>query len=277
MKNYSRLIALCFVALLIVVTGCSPDPPAERFHSCFKALLDNDLEQVHKYFVFIDRSTIAGKEFTDSYTFSPAEVRAMDSLGDYIEYNMLNSHQDGDTVRARISIQVPVFMDKIIHLLFFSIDTVMEFTGQPEADVISGKLLLYQGMIVMVKEGNAWFMYGNWEEQRQRETQQSQERLEYMNQYLMTSDVRVHYTRDSQVRLSVTLHNKGVRTLTSVEIYIIGYTKDNRPCFTATDDPLEIKPLLPNSKRRFSIDISQAPANWSGRVDVRVLNCNFGQ
>ena len=184
---------------------------------------------------------------------------------------MYHMHEENDTLRATISIQAPAFMTGIITLMLNPVDSITR--DETQSNLAS--LRSFHGLLCMVKEDHSWFVYGNWDEQRRIETLKAQARLDYMAAYLSTSNVRVYYTDEGQARLSVVVHNKGDRTLSDIELYVIGFTNDNNPCFTETAHPLVEKPLGARSTRRISVDISQAPADWSGRVEVRILNCAF--
>jgi|GEM_PF-1728829 len=260
-------------ALLLI--GCTFDPPEERFQKCFYALLDNNLSLVHKYFVYIDRVTISADEFSQKYTFSQAESSLIDVFRDQIGYNISNVNQSGDTMRSQITLDLPVFLAGIVELMLYEVDTIIKVNTSDITESNAIALVSCRGILQMIKEDGSWYICGNWEEQRQIETELAQERLEYLNTHVKTSNVRVHYTKDDQARLSFSLHNTGSKALSDVEAYIIGYTNDNSPCFTSTDHPLQTEKLGPKRTRRFTIDISQAPANWSGRIDVRILNCTF--
>jgi hypothetical protein len=266
---------MSFVIMVCTIAGCSSTPPEERFKTCFTALLDNDFEKMYAHFVFMDRATIAEKEFVETYSFSPTEANTLAPLRDSIGYKFFHLHVEGDTMRANISIHAPPFMASIVRLLLFRVDTIIDDPRHDPSYTLAEGLHTYRGALLMIKEGHAWFIHGNWDEQRQIETENAQARLDYMAEYLSTSKIRVSRTQEGQACLSLSLHNKGDRSVADVELYVIGYTKDNSPCFTETDHPLGAEPLKPRSIRRLSIDISQAPANWSGRVDLRILNCTF--
>jgi hypothetical protein len=274
-KPHMMLMIASALAVACVVSGCSSEPPEERFHACFTALCENDMDTAYDYFVFIDRATIATQEFIQTYSFMPAHAQTITALGDTIGYTFYQVHEKDDTMYALISIQAPAFMTDVITLLLNAVDSILHDTTYSTLDTIAYDLRSFHGVLCMVKEDRSWYIYGNWDEQRRLETMHAQARIEYMAAHLSTSNVRVYHTGDGQARLSMVLHNKGDRALSDVELYIIGYTNDNSPCFTETTHPLADTPLGVKSTRRFSVDISQAPANWSGRVEVRILNCAF--
>lgn len=271
--RYLTLYILTTVIVLIFA-GCSPEPPVERFESCFNAVLGNDLAAVHGYSVFMDRATIAVDEFVSTYSFNPDEYRFVSQFRDRIIFELDSVFHNADTLYMCLSVQAPGFMENILNLIFFTIDTIIDIDVDDDMASAVDRLRSYQGMLKMVKEDHAWYIYGNWEAQRRIETEQAQDRLEYMAGSLGISSIKM-YHEDGRPRLSALLKNRGNRALSDVEVYIIGYTRAHEPCFTATAHPLGSEPLRPNSARRFSIDISQAPANWSGKVEARILNCTF--
>jgi hypothetical protein len=268
-----KYASLQVMVLMFVFTRCGFTPPLERFDACFNALLENDLVMVHTYFVFMDRATMSADELRETYMFSQTEMALICSSD--VGYHIYNSRQDRDTMRAHVSIQAPVVMGEIIKLILFSIDTVMESTESLEAGTVQSGLLSYHGMLVMVKEGNEWLISGNWEEQRRVDAELAQKRLDYMEKHLSTGDLRVYSTDDGQACLSLVIHNKGGQSLSDIELYVVGYTAAGEPCFTHTAHPIIDRALAPRTQRRCSMDISQAPANWSGRIEARILNCVF--
>ncbi|MBN2620730.1 hypothetical protein JXB22_06515 [candidate division WOR-3 bacterium] len=271
MKVILRFIPVC----VILFVQCAVEPPEERFASCFDAILRNDLVQVHGYFVFMDRSTIAADEFISMYSFTLDEHRFVEQHQDRIVFLLDRVDIDGDTLRAHLIIHAPLFMGEILNLLFFTIDTIVDMDIRDEMDSAAVCLRSYQGMLTMANEDRSWYIYGNWEEQRQIETAQAQDRLDYMAEHIKISGVKMYYAKDGKPRLSALLKNQGDRSLSDVEVYIVGYTTAHEPCFTATAHPLGSEPLGSKKTRWFSIDISQAPANWSGKVETQVLNCAF--
>jgi hypothetical protein len=275
--NMVQIVGKCLIPCMIMIPGCVVKPPEKRLGECLDVFLNNDLSRAHRYFVFIDRATIGVEEFVSSYSLDSSEYQIVGRLRNHITYDLGRIEQEGDTAYAKLSVHAPVFMDQIMELMFFAVDTIIETSPNIDTDTIATPFLRYQGRIVMVREERSWYLCGNWEEQRRIETELAQERLTYMEEYVSTSKIRVYHTPDGRVRLSATLHNKGDRSLSDVEVFVVGYTKENEPCFTASAHPLESEPLEPKSRRRFSIDISQAPANWFGKVEARVLNCSFAQ
>jgi hypothetical protein len=273
--NFMRRCHLSILLMVIMIACCAIEPPEERFTSCFHALLDNDLAQVHGYFVFIDRATIAVDEFTALYSLTPGEQRSVEQHRDCIVFMLDHVDIVGDTLRAHLVVHAPAFMGKILALLFFTIDTIVDMDIKDKMDSAAVRLRSYQGILTMVKEEQAWYIHGNWEEERRIETEQGQDRLEYMAKHIRISGIKMYYTENGEPRLSALLKNQGDRSLSDVEVYFVGYTTTHEPCFTATAHPLGTEPLGVNSTRRFSIDISQAPANWSGKIEAQVLNCAF--
>lgn len=80
--------------------------------------------------------------------------------------------------------------------------------------------------------------------------------------------------------------NLGERTLTEVEIIVYCLDKQGQPVFDDTFHPVLVtkfsfggdnNPLKPNYSRKFGFRLDDAPSEWSGEVEVKVVNVEFAE
>ncbi len=268
MSQVLSLVTLLFLA------GCSDaGKPAALLRAYWDAVFAGDIAKVYQSHCLIDQAVKSPDEFNREMELTMSEASLMRvcqaDLGLRIDRTLPLGH---DTVQFDVTLTIPLGLkDKFKRLLItIQRDSVIDRKGRPP-------LLLRTGICRVVKEHGQWFIFGDWENRRQREAEQAQQRLDYLP-YLRIQNIAIREYQNSQNYLMFKVQNAGPRTITRIRVLLTFLTKQNTTC-QVMEEAIEFKPSALKSKERRSvkINITSMPVNWALNVTIKVVDCGFSE
>jgi len=258
---------------LALIGGCAkppqPGPAAARF---WQEALAAEFGNVYERFSFNDRSVKSKEEFVQGFAFTPDDSSVFRVTKAAASFKLAEAQISGDTARINVSVRVTEVLVNYYRKLLWKIDRMVQ------ADTAQvPRMVTLEGSNVLVREDNAWFIFGDWETQRRIEGELAKLRLDYLAK-IKVRNIKVRV--DQSVRkyyLSFDLVNAGDRTLKFVQVLVTCLNKEGRACQVLTDNPVSRKNgfLAPGGKRRVRLDLTTAPVEWSLRTDIKVVDCEF--
>ena len=269
-----------FVALAFLTIGCSSrSDPKKTLSNFLEALKTNDYQRVYNYFAFKDRYTKSEAEFVKDFEIVFKETTSAGITDVQVSFLIDSMTVGRDSAKAFVKITAPEIMSKQLGTLFFSVFKQLHTDSLVTAQKTKTYVTTIAGLICIIKEQQeGWCIYANWEEQRRKEAEDAQYRLEYIASHLQIKNQRIKvYLNSNKMQLTGLLKNSGQKALKDVEIFIVCLDRNHKPCYILNKHPVaeDAKPLTPGEARRFSIDLSTAPGEWSKAVDIKVVNCKF--
>jgi hypothetical protein len=264
-----------FLLILGVIAGCpKPPSPGSAAVKFWQEVLAAEYVKVYDRFSFMDRAVKSREEFIQELTFKPEESSV------FRVSIKLTSFKIGEAIIVVDSAQVPVTItvpdaikDKYRRFLW-------KVTRETTADTtLRPRMATLEGWTRLVREDNAWFIFGDWETERKIAGELARQRLEYLAK-LKIQNVRVR--EDQNVRkyyLTFDLVNTGTRNLKFAQVLITCLNKDGHICQVLTENPVSDKtrPLAAGERRRVKLDLTTTPVEWNMQTEIKAVDCGFAE
>lgn len=261
--------------ILGVIIGCpkppAPDAVAAKF---WQEVLAAEFEKAYDRFSFMDRAVMSREEFVQNLAFKPEESSVFRVTRKITSFRIVEDTIAADSAQIMVNITVPeAIKDKYRRLLW-------KVTREIPADTMHApRMVTIEGRNRLVREDNAWFIFGDWETERKIAGILAQERLDYLAK-LKIRNVKVR--EDQNVRksyLTFDLVNTGSRDIKFAQLLVTCLNKEGRACQVLTEIPVSDKtrPLVPGERRRVKLDLSTTPVEWNMQTEIRVVDCGFAE
>ena len=179
--------------ILSVIIGCPkpplPGPAATKF---WQEVLTAEFEKAYDRFSFMDRAVMSPEEFVQNLAFKPEESSVFRVSKKLTSFQIGEAIIAADSARVPMTITVPeAIKDKYRRFLWkVTRETPVDTTLNP-------RMVTLEGLNRLVREDNAWFIFGDWETERKIAGILAQERLDYLAK-LKIKNVKVR--EDQNVR-----------------------------------------------------------------------------
>lgn len=280
-KLFAIFYIVCAVTALLINRCQKSSDPKMALSGYLDAVITGNYKEAYDFFSFEDRSVKSLTEFMKEHELSAAEIDIVNMSKDYIMYDIKKVSVMDDSAKAIVKITMPEIMVKQFKPLLpiisrqRRIDSLIDPRNNKKFSIIT-----LTGSVLMMKEFNGWRVYGNWEEQRKKEAEESKIRLKYIQSQLKIKNVKIReYQGDRRTYLTATIKNLGQKTLKEVVVFVVCLNKDNKACYSVTEQSISetVKPISPKASRKIKIDLTNAPPDWSRRVEISVVNCKFAR
>jgi len=278
LKTTTPKLSLYFLIILNIL--CQPsEVPVNTITKCIEAMTRGDYKTAYNYFSFIDKSTKTEPEFVRENEFSKIDSQLMTLTSNRIEYKIFDTTIYKDSILAILKITIPEIMRERMRYFFATPYKEKKIDSLITAEKKCINFFTIEGQVQLIKEIEGWRIYGNWRRIRDEEAKKSQVVIDYIRDSIkIAKNIRIREFQDTRrVCLEGSLKNYGKRILCDVEVMIICYEKNRKPCYILSIHPVNEneKPLKPGKSKIFQVDLSTAPATWTKEVDIKVVNCKF--
>jgi hypothetical protein len=264
-----------FPLILLILTGLGCQNAGTPQKACtryWQDLLNADFERVYDCFSFNDRAMKSREEFVQDMALTASETSALRVAKDLIAYKIVSAQITGDSARVAVTITLPeAVRGKFKRMLeTASRETPVDLPNQPP-------LVTFEGFNRLIREDNAWFIFGDWETARKQEGEKARLRMEYLAKLKVKNVLVREYQKNRKYYLSFDLVNTGSQTLNYVQVMITCLDKENRPCQIISQNVVSetTRPLGPNERRKIKLDVSSLPGEWNLGTLIKVVDCGF--
>jgi hypothetical protein len=267
--------------IMLLMSGCQKqDPPDVILTGCLDALTKGNVTDAYSLFSYDDQLTVSQAEFVHKHELSAQELCIAEMLRNHVVLQVGPLAVGEDTAAAVVTIIAPTIMTGRFAILFFegcsttAVDSTLNPMGDPEWIYMTRMT----GTVMLRKESPGWRIFGYWQRMRIQEAEASAMRLNYIQTKIEIRDMRAFaFKGDRTSYLTARILNLGDETLRQVEILIACFNPDNRPCYSVTVHPVSPSslPLGPHRDRPFRVELPHVPADWTGNVTAKVVNCTF--
>ena len=262
-----------FLLILSVILGCPKPPAPDAIAAKFwQEVLNAEFDKAYDRFSFMDRAVKSREEFIQDMALNASESSVFRVTKKLTSFKIGDAVVAGDSARVPVTITIPeAIKDKYRRLLW-------KVTRETPADtMLTPRMVIREGFNRMVREDNAWFIFGDWETERKIEGELARQRLDYLAK-LKIKNVKVR--EDQNVRkyyLTFDLVNTGSRSLKFTQVLITCLNKNGRACQVLTENPVSDKtrPLVPGERRRVKLDLTTTSVEWNLRTETKVVDCGF--
>jgi hypothetical protein len=276
-----KYFTVAFVIMLVVMGGCEkPLPPDTILSNCLDALVAGNVTEAYEYFSYDDQLTVSKEEFIKQHELSAQELCIADMLRDHVILHVDSLIIGEETAKTVINIIAPTIMKERFSVLFFrgcsttAVDSVMNPQGDPEWIHITQM----SDTVMIRKEEKGWRIFGYWQRKRIKEAEASAKRLNYIQTKIEVTDMRAFAFKGERTSyLTARILNNGDEALRQVEIIVVCYNPDNRPCYSVTAYPVSASsiPLEPYRSKTFRVELPSVPVDWTGNVTAKIVNATF--
>ncbi|UCC10956.1 MAG: hypothetical protein JSW02_06195 [candidate division WOR-3 bacterium] len=276
-----KYFTVAAIVILTIMGGCEkPLPPDTVLSNCLNALIAGNVTEAYEYFSYDDQLTMSKDEFVKQHELSARELCIADMLRDHVILQVDSLSISMETAKTVVTIITPTLMKERFSLLFFRgcsttvLDSVMNPQGDPEWIHITQ----LSDTVLIRKEEKGWRIFGYWQRQRIKEAEASAKRLNYIQTKIEVTDMRAFAFKGERTSyLTARILNNGDETLRHVEIIVVCYNPDNRPCYSVTAYPVSSSslPLDPYRSKTFRVELPSVPVDWTGNVTAKIVNATF--
>jgi hypothetical protein len=277
-----HLLVTVGLAILTVIGCQKQDPPDIILTRCLDALTVGNVTEAYEYFSYDDQLTVSRAEFVQQHELSAQELCIAEMLRNQVVQHMGALAVGEDTATAVVTIITPTMMEKRFAVLFFeecstsAVDSTLNPQGEPEWIYMTRM----SGTILLRREERGWRIFGYWQRMRIQEAEASAIRLNYIQTKIEIADMRAFAFKGERTSyLTARVVNKGDETLRQVEIIVVCFNPDNRPCYSVTVYPVSPSglPLGPRKDKTFRVEFPNVPVDWTGNVTAKIVNATFVQ
>lgn len=259
--------------ILGIFAGCSkpplPGPAAVKF---WQEVLNAEFEKAYDRFSFNDRAVMSRDEFIQGFAFNSDDSSVFRVSKKFTSIQVGEHTIAADSAQVFVTISIPEALAEKYRGLLWRVTREV-----PGDTVQTPRMVTLEGWNRLVREENAWFIFGDWETARKIAGKLAQERVDYLPK-LKIENVRVR--EDQNVRkyyLTFDLVNAGPRTLKFAQVLVTCLNSDNRACQVLTENPVSDKtrPLAAGERRRVRLDLTAAAVEWNLRTEIKAVDCGF--
>lgn len=264
---------LPLILLILAGLGCqNAGTPQKACTRYWQDLLNADFERVYDCFSFNDRAVMSRAEFVQGMAFTASESSAFRVTKTMIAYKIVSAQITGDSARVAVTITLPEVVRGKFKRMFETVsrETPVDLPNQQP-------MVTFEGFNRLVREDNAWFVFGDWETARKREGEKARLRMEYLAKLKVKNVLVREYQNVRKYYLNFDLVNTGPQTLSFVQVLITCLDKENRPCRVISQNVVSetTRPLGPKERRKIKLDLSTTPADWNLGTVIKVVDCGF--